>query len=277
MKIGIVGLGLIGGSFAQGLSSQHHILGIDLCEETLNFAFEKKWIHQSYTKLDEMIDVDVLVLALYPQLVKPWLQANQGYLKENTIIMDTSGVKTSIIDEVMPFLREDLYFIGAHPMAGKEKSGIKVADCKIFHGANMILVETKKDESKLAVVNQVVNELNFGYVSSISKEEHDEMIGFLSQLTHVIAISLMNTNDHPLLQQYSGDSFRDLTRIAAINESLWAPLFLMNKKALLKEIDSFMEVMQAFKKDLIEENVEQIKSKMISSTNHRMKFDKKVS
>ena len=161
-------------------------------------------------------------------------------------------------------------------MAGKEVSGVRNSDENIFKIANFIITPTEKNTSEgIKFARELGEILGFRNITQLSLEEHDKMIGFVSQLTHVIAVSLMNTNDNTHLVEYTGDSFRDLTRIAKINEVLWSELFLLNKEVLVKEIDDFAAELNNFREKLVNEDVEGMKKLFIQSTERRKLFDKK--
>lgn len=278
-KFLIVGLGLIGGSYAIALKEKGYFVGgIDKDSNTIKYALENKIIEQSVSLTDEEVlkSYDVVVLALYPKAVTLWIEENQKFLKDGAIITDVTGIKSSIVNSVQDMLRPSLEFIGAHPMAGKESSGIKNASSDIFNGANFIITPTEKNSQQVVeFIKELAKELGFGRISLLSPKKHDEMIGFLSQLTHCIAVSLMNCNKNEDLALYTGDSFRDLTRIAKINEEMWTELFLMNKTELLKEMDLFMEKFKMLKKGIESDDELVIKEMMRTSTERRKDFDKK--
>jgi len=189
--------------------------------------------------------------------------------------MDISGVKSNIIKPVQAVLREDLELISIHPMCGRESRGIQFSDETIFDQANYIVVPTDQNTPEaIELAKQLGVILGVKNISTLSIEEHDRMIGFLSQLTHVIAVSLMNTHENAHLVEYTGDSFRDLTRIAEINEDLWSELFLLNKEILLDETDQFIASIQHFRDVLDQEDVEEMKRLFIQSTKRRKRFTK---
>ena len=160
-------------------------------------------------------------------------------------------------------------------MAGREVSGVQYADCSIFEPANFIITPTSVNTPEgIAWVKALAETLNFRHIATLSPAEHDKMVGFLSQLTHVIAVTLMNTSDNTHLVDYTGDSFRDLTRIAKINESLWTELFLMNKANLIREIDEFAAELTHFRRVLENEDTEEMKRLFRQSTQRRKCFDK---
>ena len=278
MNIGIIGLGLMGASFAKRLSPQKDktIYGIDQNEQTIQTALELNIIKEGSTDPGKLIKkCNLIILALYPTMIKPWIVENQQYLESGTILMDISGVKTNIVEPVQAILREDLELISIHPMCGRESRGINFAQADIFDNANYIIVPTNKNTPKaIKAAKQLGKDLRVKNISILSCEEHDRMIGFLSQLTHVIAVSLMNTHDNSHLVEYTGDSFRDLTRIATINEDLWSELFLLNKDILLDEIDQFLDATKHFRDSLEKENIDEMKRLFIQSTNRRKLFNK---
>lgn len=278
MNIGIIGLGLMGASFAKRLSPQKDktIYGIDQNEQTIQTALELNIIKEGSTDPDKLIKkCNLIILALYPTMIKPWIVENQQYLESGTILMDISGVKTNIVEPVQAILREDLELISIHPMCGRESRGIDFAQADIFDNANYIIVPTNKNTpTAIKAAKQLGKDLRVKNISILSCKEHDRMIGFLSQLTHVIAVSLMNTHDNSHLVEYTGDSFRDLTRIATINEDLWSELFLLNKDILLDEIDQFLDATKHFRDSLEKEDIDEMKRLFIQSTNRRKLFNK---
>ena len=274
----IIGLGLLGGSYAMGLKKRGHIVSaIDINEASINYALEKGIIDEGAATADPNLisQADVIISGLYPKTIVVWISENQQYFKKNALITDVTGVKCSIIYKIQELLREDCEFIGSHPMAGKEVSGVQFADPSIFLPANLIITPTSKNtQAAIDFLYEFGIELRFNNICILTPEKHDEMIGYLSQLTHVIAVSLMNANDNSHLKEYTGDSFRDLTRIAKINENLWTELFLMNKDVLVNEITAFVDEINDFKQKLMAEDVDRMKQKFIQSTKRRKYFDK---
>lgn len=275
MKISVIGLGVIGASIAKCLSTKHEILGIDIDELTVEKVNKSSLGFEASTDTTLIQNSDVIILAIYPSLVKGWVASNYIFMKQGALIMDTSGVKSAIMTDINNMNLGTIDFIGFHPMAGKEQSGLAFSTKDMFLGANIIIVSDHDQPLAIATATTIANDLNAAKTSVLSPGEHDEIIGFLSQLTHVIAICLMNTNNHPLLVDYTGDSFRDLTRIARINETLWTELFQMNKPQLINQINLFQEELEAFKGFLEEEDQESMYQKMRVSTKRRILFDKK--
>lgn len=274
----IVGLGLIGGSYAKGLKARHYtVYAIDQQEETISYALNHSIIDSGATTADAQLiaKADVIIMALYPKATIQWLQEHQVHIKPNAYITDVCGVKESVISSIQTFLRPDLEFIAAHPMAGREVSGITHSNEKMFLPANFIITPTASNTKEaVELAEDIANVLRFERISTLSPADHDAMIGFLSQLTHVIAVCLMNTHESDHLVDYTGDSFRDLTRIAKINEHLWSELFFMNKKVLLQEMRAFMNEMEQFYTILEQDEAEQMKELFRQSTTRRKKFDR---
>ena len=278
-KILIVGLGLIGGSYAKALTKKgYHVSAVTRSESTIRYALEHGIITEGTTQIDPKLigDADLVVFALYPRMLIPWLEQNQQYFKPGAILTDVTGVKCCVVYDIQNMLRSDVEFIGAHPMAGREVYGIENSDETIFKNANYIVTPTDKNtEEAAALCEQLGWELGFARVSRLSPEKHDDMIGFLSQLTHCIAIALMNCNDTPGMEAYTGDSFRDLTRIARINDQMWSELFMCNREQLLAHMDAFSDSFSALREMLETGDVEAMREAMRKSTARRALFDKK--
>lgn len=276
-SIGIIGLGVMGASFAKRLTHKGYtVYGFERSQETLDTALKQSMIQKGTTKPEELLEqCDLIILALYPTQIFQWIQKYQSYCKTGAYIMDISGVKTHIITPVQEILRSDLELISIHPMCGRESRGIDFSDEAIFDHANYIIIPTEKNtEQGINLAKKLGETLGVKNISILTMEEHDRMIGFLSQLTHVIAVSLMNTHENSHLVEYTGDSFRDLTRIASINEDLWSELFLLNKDILLDETDQFIQSIQHFRDTLAKEDKEEMKRLFIQSTKRRKLFNK---
>jgi len=191
------------------------------------------------------------------------------------VITDVTGVKCSIVYKIQDMLRDDVEYIGAHPMAGREVYGVENAKKEIFLGANYIVTPTSRNtEGAVELAEELGHVIGFGSISRLSPEEHDEMIGFLSQLTHCIAVSLMTCKESENLVRYTGDSFRDLTRIAKINENMWTELFFSNRETLLREMDLFAEKFSALRDSIAREDGDAVREMMRLSTARRKFFDK---
>ena len=278
-KVLIVGLGLLGGSYARGLKRfGFHISAITKEQSSIDYAINEGIIDEGTTELDERIigEADLVIFALYPHVFIEWIEQNQNLLKSGSIITDVTGVKGSIVYKIQDMLRSDVEFIAAHPMAGREVSGVENSTERIFQGANYIVTPTPKNTPEtINTCLELGRLLGFSNVTTLSPEEHDEMIGFLSQLTHCIAITLMTCNNKENMEKFTGDSFRDLTRIARINDLMWSELFVANKDALLEQMDMFIKKFNELKSMLEAEDIDGMIKMMRHSTERRALFDKK--
>lgn len=279
-KILIVGLGLIGGSYAKRLKKNGHYVGaITLNHKDIDYAIENNIIDEGTVEVKKefVSQFDIVIFALYPSVFIKWIEQYYSYFKKNAIISDVSGVKTEVVYKVQEILKDQsVEFIGAHPMAGREVYGVINSSDTLFEGANFIITPTPANTQKaIDIVSELANELGFKTISILTPSKHDEMIAFLSQLTHCIAVSLMTCKESQHLKDYTGDSFRDLTRIANINENMWSELFLMNKKELLSQMDLFIEEFNKLRDSLENEDVETMKDMMRLSTYRRSFFNKK--
>lgn len=277
-KILIVGLGLIGGSYAQGLTEKGYIVGaIDTKESSIKYGLEKGIIASGYTEVNEQYvsEFDIIISCLYPKVFIDWVNKYQSFIKKGAVLTDVTGVKTWVINEVSKIIRKDIEFICTHPMAGREVYGVENSNKDIFKGANYIITPTPFSRvNSLEIVKSIGEILEFKNIVILDHDEHDEMVGFLSQLTHCIAVSLMACKESTKLVQYTGDSFRDLTRIAKINENMWSELFLLNKDELLSQIELFQNQLEHLRQSIEEEDVDKMKEMMRLSTFRRSFFDK---
>ena len=277
-KILIVGLGLLGGSYAMALSRKdYRVRAITNSQATLDYALEKGMIEGgSATVSKEAVAwADVVIFGLYPHVFREWIQSYQHYFKPGTIITDVTGIKGDFVREIQGMLREDVEYIPAHPMCGKEVSGVENADDKIFIGANYLVTPTEKNTRQAIELCRDLGWILGCYrVVETDIDKHDEIIGFVSQLTHCIAITLMTCNEKEHLEKFTGDSFRDLTRIAKINDEMWSELFIENKAALLEQMKEFREQFEKLEEMIASENVSEMREMMQRSTARRKLFDK---
>ena len=279
-KILIVGLGLLGGSYARVLTQKGYtVTAITRSPESIAYALQEKIISKgSATVLPELVsEADLVVFALYPHVVVEWIGNYQQYFKPGTVITDVTGVKGCIVEKIQSILRPDVEFIAAHPMAGREVSGVKNSSDAIFRGANYVVTPTEKNTPEAIALCKSLGEiLGFARISTLTPAEHDRIIAFVSQLTHCIAISLMTCQQTEHLEDYTGDSFRDLTRIARLNDEMWSELFLLNKDALLHQMDLFEHKLRELRELLQKDDTEGLRELMRYSTSRRALFDKKV-
>jgi len=277
-KILIVGLGLLGGSYAMGLSKKGwQVSAIDRDEFALAYAKEKGIIDEGASRdFEPLVEkADRIVFALYPAAFVEWVRTYRHLFRPGLIFTDVSGVKQGVVEPIQAMLPEGVEFIASHPMAGREVSGVQNATDAMFAPANFIITPTDKNTpAGLAFARVLAETLGFAHICTLSPEAHDRMIGYVSQLTHAIAVSLMCASDNAHLAEYTGDSFRDLTRIARINETMWSELFLENREILAAEIDQFTATLQTLKGHLLDGDRAALEEMFITSTRRRAAFDK---
>ncbi len=273
----IVGLGLMGGSYAAALSQKgYRVYALSLEQRPIDYALARGWIVDGGTAPEAFVgQADIIISCLYPTVFVEWVKQYQQLFKSGALLTDVTGVKTQVVAQVQGLLRQDVEFIAAHPMAGRERSGVQYADPSVFAGANYIVVPTEKNTGlAIETCKYLGEELGFANISELSPQKHDQMIAFLSQLTHCIAVTLMNAGEDDALVKYTGDSFRDLTRIAKINDEMWSELFLINKEPLLQEMEKFRHAFDALERTIREGDREEMRRMMRVSTERRAKFDR---
>lgn len=276
MQIGIIGCGLMGGSFAKAFKAiGHTVYGYDIDPNSIRYAIEYGIIDSGSTFASDVLPHSHIVfICLNPVDAIKFIKENINLFAYHTIITDIAGIKSELYKEIKPILRDDLDFILGHPIAGREKKGITHSDPSIFKDANYALcpVESNK-KAHIEVIEALIRSIGFGHIEHITMEKHDTFIAFTSQLTHLIALAIVNaTKSDPQMKHMIGDSYKDLTRIAMINETLWSELFLKNKDALLHAMDSFMIELETFKQALLASDETTIKQLMKQATHKRNKL-----
>lgn len=250
MDIGIIGLGLMGGSIAYALKEKHRIFAYDTNNDSLDYALSSGVIDQICFSLPVLFKkANVFFVCLYPSAVIQFYRDYCHQFPKGSLLIDISGVKKSLIEELTSIIDDRVDFVFTHPLAGSEKSGVENASANLFRNQNLIITPTEKNKKhNLELVASLGEEVGFDKITFLSAEEHDELIAFTSQLTHVVSLALMDCapkkND---IVSYIGDSFRELTRIAMINEALWVDLFIRNAKFLNEKIDDFINSLNKYK------------------------------
>lgn len=274
----IVGLGLLGGSYAMALTKKgYRVSALTRSQSSIDYALGQGIIAEGKTGVDpDMIaKADLIVFSIYPRVLIEWMEENHDLIKPGTVLTDVTGVKGYTVYRVQQLLPEGAEFISAHPMAGRECLGVQNATDEIFKNANYLVVPTEANtEEAIVLCEELGRELGFARISRISVDKHDEMIAFLSQLTHAIAVTLMCCNDSPELVNYTGDSFRDLTRIAKIDDGMWNELFMCNRDELSRQMDIFSETFEKMRRALKEGDTTTMRQMMRTSTERRKLFDK---
>lgn len=265
----IVGLGMMGSSYAKKLSSLgYQVFGYDQNELTVNKALKLNIIKSA--SLNELSNVDMVILTLYPKDNVRFLKENLNRFNEKQIITDIAGVKLPMLNDIESFLPNSFSYLSHHPMAGSEKSGIDGLNETIFKGANFLIISNHHANQKAEeALRHLAKDLEFGAIKVVDAETHDKMISFTSQLPHMLAVSLVNSDSHEDTKSFSGDSYRDLTRIASINEVLWTELFNENKDFLLKDMEKFQDSFNALYEALKNNDIETLKGHLVSARKKR--------
>lgn len=274
LSFAIVGLGLIGGSFAKALRKlgAKQIIGVERSAATLAQAEEMKLIDVGMTEADARLQqADVIICAIYPEAIASFIKNNVHNFKKNVLLTDVAGIKNNMITEVQAALLPEMEFISGHPMAGRQSSGLCMADAEIFRNANYIIVPGKNNTS--AAINWLesfAKALGCKHTVQVTPEEHDRTIAFTSNLPHVTAVALMDSASYNDKTKYFvAGSFRDGTRVADINPELWCALFLANKEKVADEIDKYMEQLKLWRKALRSGDGETLKNLMRTSAARR--------
>ena len=274
LNITVVGLGLIGGSFAMALKKlkPKNIWAIDIDKVALDLAEKKNIIDKGYINPEiPLSNSDIVILAVYPQKTIKFVKDNMNFFKRGAVITDTAGIKHNLLKEIMPVLRKDLDFIGGHPMAGKEESGLKAATKDMFKNANYILTPINgNDEKNITLVSDIARGMGCKRVVHLTPKEHDDIIAYTSQLPHVIAVSLIDCNSSIMgISKFIGGSFKDTTRVATINGELWPELLMYNEENIISKIEDFEQNIKEIKDAIINHDEAFLKTRFESATKKR--------
>jgi len=261
MNIGIVGLGLIGGSIAKAYKRVEGItvLGSDQDNSIIEFARMAEAIDGKLTS-DNLTECQCIILATYPAGVIEWVTTHAARIPKDTLVIDCSGTKAKICETLFPIAKEHGFtFIGGHPMAGHHQSGFKYSRDDLFDGAQMIIVPPTFDDIRLLErLKAVLAPIGFGDVSFTTADEHDAVIAFTSQMPHILSNGFVKSETAKRHKGYSAGSYRDLTRVAWLNPTMWAELFLENKEHLLKELDTFVASINEYKAAILAEDQQKL-------------------
>lgn len=261
MKITVVGLGLIGGSLCKAIKkhTNHTVYGIDINKETLEMALSQNAID---AVTDDLSLADITIVSLYPITTIDYIKENASKFKKGSIVIDTCGIKKAIVDAVTPVLAEnDVTFIGVHPMAGREFSGFEYSLDNLFDDASFIITPDKSvSQTKINLIEDFAYSIHFKKVVTATPEEHDQIIAFTSQLAHVVSNAYIKSPTHQKQLGFSAGSFQDLTRVAKLNETMWTPLFLLNKDPLCFEIDYIIARLSEYRDAMQNNDAERLKT-----------------
>ena len=247
--VGVVGLGLIGGSIAKAIRAYTDctLYGYDADGAVLSRAMEEGTLSGVLTP-EGLNTCDLVVVALYPEATVDYVTRNRDQFRKGGLVMDTGGVKSVVCTPLEAVARESgFHFIGGHPMAGIERSGYANAFPELFQGASLILTPyDHTPESCVAEIWSLLRQLGFGHLQIATPAQHDHIIAYTSQLAHVVSCAYVGSPSAPNFQGFSAGSFQDMTRVARLNEDMWTELFLENREALVREIDTLVEELAAF-------------------------------
>jgi prephenate dehydrogenase len=273
MKIFIVGLGLMGASYAEALKNKgYKIFGYDKNTSVNEKAIRDGLIESHH--FEHLSNADVVILALYPKDNVRFLIEHINLFTSNQILTDISGTKSLMVPAISNLLPDHISYISHHPMAGRAKVGYENRDSNMFIGNKCIMVTTPKSTPESEVIlKKIIEDLGFKNIITTDAKTHDQMIAYTSQLTHVIAVSLMHMKRADIAKDATGDSFRDLTRIAQINENMWTELFLENDHELISSIDEMIDELTYIKALIESNNIVALKAYLRKAREKRQRYD----
>lgn len=252
MNIGIVGLGLIGGSMAKAIKemTEHKVYGYDIIESTLLAAEMTKSV-DGILDADTLKECDTVIVSLYPNATVDYIRKNAGLFKKGSVVIDCSGVKRNICKQMEPVAQENGFsFIGGHPMAGTQFWGFDYSRSSLFKGASMILVPHGVEIATLEKVKELFTSIGFSEVTFTTPEDHDRIVAYTSQLAHVVSNAYVKSPTALERKGFSAGSYKDMTRVAKLNETMWTELFLENRDFLAGEIDVLIKNLTEYKNAL---------------------------
>lgn len=261
MTVGVVGLGLIGGSIAKAIkyNTDNKVIGFDIDENVVLKARLLGAIDEEMTE-QKISECDIIITGLYPEATKKYITDNARKFKKGAIVLDTCGVKEYVCEDMYCVARENGFtFIGTHPMAGLHLSGFEHSKVTMFSNASMLLVPSADTGiNELEIVRKLFSAIGFTNIQNTTPEEHDRIIAFTSQLAHVVSNAYVKSPSAKLHKGFSAGSYKDLTRVAKLNEVMWTELFLENRKNLIFEIDTIIENLTEYSKALKEDNAQEL-------------------
>ena len=279
MNITIVGLGVIGGSFAMAFKEAgfEDVYAVDLNKESIEKAKNMGIIKDGSDNAKQFLEIaDLVIICIYPRIIKDFMMENRNNFKDGAIVTDVAGIKGTLIKQLDDIIPDNIDFIFGHPMAGRENKGIDHATAECYKGANYLLIDTERnDDDNVLILQAIIYKLGFKRIIRISYGFHDQIIAFTSHLPHVMAVSLINSDvEARNTEIYMGGSYRYATRLADINEDLWTELFLGNKENLLEVIDDFMAEMGRFREDLAKGDRVALNKRLKRATKRRRRLNK---
>ncbi len=254
MTVGILGLGLIGGSLARAYAkSGHTVIAFDADAGILEFAQIAGAVH-SVLDANTVTSCDLILLSIFADGSVNWLEANAAYIRTDALVIDCCGIKLPVCQRCFPLAEQyGFTFVGGHPMAGSHFSGFKYSRSNLFQGAPMVLIPPRYDDPELLErVKNVLSPCRFGSFSVTTAEEHDKIIAFTSQMAHLVSNAYIKSPTALTHKGFSAGSYKDMTRVAWLNPQMWADLFLANRENMLFELDTYIENLQAYRTAIID-------------------------
>ena len=260
MTVGILGLGLIGGSLARAYKKAEHTVYVcDKDESMLDFA-QLAGVVDAPLIQSNISKCDLILLAIYADASATWLENNACYISTKALVIDCCGIKTEICKRCFPVAEKNGFtFVGGHPMAGSHNSGFKYSRSSLFQGAPMVLVPPRYDDPILLErAKNLLSPCGFKSFSVTTAEAHDKMIAFTSQMPHILSNAYIKSPTAESHSGFSAGSYKDLTRVAWLNPQMWAELFLSNKENVLNELDFYIDSLSAYRQAIHEDDSEQL-------------------
>ena len=260
MKVGIVGLGLIGGSFAWAYHNEgHQVLAFNRSRSVLDFAMLSGAVDGELTE-ENAGDCDLILVTLYPQAAIDYIDRMGPHFGKKPLVMDCCGTKRVVCSACFPIAERDGFtYIGAHPMAGTHNSGFKYAKGTMYKGAPMVIVPPRYDDIELlGRVKELLAPAGFGRISVTTAEKHDQMIAFTSQMAHVVSNAYIKSPTARIHKGFSAGSYKDLTRVAWLNAPMWAELFMENKDFLLHELELFIHSLTQYRDAMVKDDMPEL-------------------
>ena len=258
MNVGIIGLGLIGGSLARAYKkANHNVYAYDVDRTILSFSILADVVDCELTE-ENIKTCDLILLSVYADASAKWLESHCNYIKKEAFVIDCCGIKVDICKRCFPLAEQyGFTFVGGHPMAGSHNSGFKYSRSNLFQGAPMVLVPPRYDDPVLLEkIKTLLSPCGFKSFSVTTAEEHDKMIAFTSQMPHIISNAFIKSPTALSHSGFSAGSYKDLTRVAWLNPNMWAELFISNKENVLNELDSFIYALESYKKAIKEDDTQ---------------------
>ena len=258
MNVGILGLGLIGGSLARAYTKAGHIVfACESDESMMSFAQLAGVVNEPLTK-DNLSSCDLILLAIYPDGSAGWLEENAHLVNPQAFVIDCCGIKREICRRCFPLAEKyGFTFVGGHPMAGSHYSGFKYSRSNLFQGSPMVLVPPRFDDiALLERVKDILAPCNFGFFSVTTAEEHDKMIAFTSQMPHILSNGFIKSPTAKNHKGFSAGSYKDLTRVAWLNPQMWAELCMDNRDNVMFELECYIQSLQAYYNALQSQDLE---------------------